>query len=402
MPLLKTDTSKKEGHRVDSHGHTPLLISEETAKVANRFLIIANKHTQMQSLLEDFEKEIKSLVRCEAIGIRILDEEGNIPYQAYAGFSQKFYESENLLSITRDQCMCINVINGAIDAALPFYTRGGSFYMNGTTRFLSTISEEEKGSTRNTCNKYGYESVALIPIRIEERILGLIHIADQRTDTVPLQTVEVLEGIAMQLGGALERVRAGEKLYQANQRLKELDRLKSMFIASMSHELRTPLNSIIGFTGIMLQGMAGSITEEQGKQLGLVKNSAKHLLDLINDIIDVSKIEAEKIELFIEEINLSDIINETGETFKVLTANKGLKLSVETPAGLMIKSDERRVKQIIMNLMSNAIKFTNRGGIALNAVRKKEGAEVLVRDSGVGMREEHLQKLFKAFNRPHD
>ena len=103
------------------------------------------------------------------------------------------------------------------------------------------------------------------------------------------------------------RKRAEEELVQANIQLKGLDQLKSMFIAGMSHELRTPLNSIIGFTGIILQGMAGEITEEQRKQLTMVRNSAEHLLALINDIIDVSKIEADKVEVVIEEFDLSGL-----------------------------------------------------------------------------------------------
>jgi len=189
------------------------------------------------------------------------------------------------------------------------------------------------------------------------------------------------------------------ELEQANIRLQELDRLKSMFIASMSHELRTPLNSIIGFTGIILQGISGEITEDQRKELTMVKNSANHLLTLINDVIDVSKIETDRVELFIEEFNLADLMQGVKESFKVAADEKDLKLSLEMPERLIIKSDERRVKQVIMNLVSNAVKFTDRGEIEIKVRKEDKRVEVSVTDTGIGIKKEDMKKLFKQFSR---
>jgi len=190
-----------------------------------------------------------------------------------------------------------------------------------------------------------------------------------------------------------------KELKDANLKLQELDRLKSMFIASMSHELRTPLNSIIGFTGIILQGISGKITKDQRKELTMVKNSANHLLALINDVIDVSKIEAGKVELFIEEFNLTDLMQGVKESFKVAADEKNLKLSLEMPERLIIKSDERRTKQVIMNLMSNAVKFTDRGEIKIKVKKKDERVKVSVADTGIGIKKEDMEKLFKQFSR---
>jgi signal transduction histidine kinase len=185
---------------------------------------------------------------------------------------------------------------------------------------------------------------------------------------------------------------------QANLRLKELDRLKSKFIASMSHELKTPLNSIIGLTGIILQGISGEITEVQRKELTMVKNSADHLLALISDIIDVSKIEADQIELAIEELDLAELIQGVRDSFKTSVDEKGLKMSLETPERLIIKSDSRRAKQVIINLVSNAVKFTDKGEIAINAAKKDKGVEVSVADTGIGIKKENMKKLFKQFS----
>lgn len=184
----------------------------------------------------------------------------------------------------------------------------------------------------------------------------------------------------------------------ANFKLQELDRLKSMFIASMSHELRTPFNSIIGFTGIILQGMSGEINNEQRKQLTLVKNSANHLLALINDIIDISKVEAGKAELVIEEFDLIALVEEVRDSFNVAAAEKGFKVSLKIPETLVIKSDERRTKQVIVNLVGNAVKFTDEGEIEINVIKKDRMMELSVKDTGIGIREEDMGKLFKAFS----
>jgi len=129
--------------------------AEESQQFSFRLLQLVHDHTDIAVLIADFVHEIKAYLGCEAVGVRVLDGEGNIPYQAYEGFSAGFFESESPLSINSDQCMCINVIKGETDPQLPFYTAGGSFYMNATTRFLATVAAEDKGVTRNICNTVG-------------------------------------------------------------------------------------------------------------------------------------------------------------------------------------------------------------------------------------------------------
>ena len=188
---------------------------EEALRVSLRFLEIVHNFTDIYSLLTAFVSEIKNYTGCEAVGIRVLDADGGIPYQAYDGFRQEFYAAESPLSILIDECMCIRVIKGEADPRSSFYTLAGSFYVNNTTRFLATVSEEEKGVTRNVCNQEGFESLGLIPIRWGDQILGLIHIADRRENMVPLELVEMLEKAALQLGTALERVKAEAALRES-------------------------------------------------------------------------------------------------------------------------------------------------------------------------------------------
>jgi len=227
---------------------------EQALRVSHRFLELANQHAEMPRLLNGFVSEVKALTGCAAVGIRLLDREGNIPYQAYDGFSRTFYELESPLSIKSDQCLCINVVKGETDPRLPFYTKGGSFYMNATTRFLATVAEEEKGRTRNVCHQFGYESVALIPIRRGDCILGLIHVADPQENRVPLELVEVLESAAMQLGAAIDRVQAVETLRRNEKRFRLLaenaqDLIYRLHIKPFGFEYVNPAaKAITGYT----------------------------------------------------------------------------------------------------------------------------------------------------------
>ncbi len=193
-----------------------------------------------------------------------------------------------------------------------------------------------------------------------------------------------------------ERTRELEK---ANEQLKEIDTLKSMFIASMSHELRTPLNSIIGFTGVILQGLAGEITEEQRDQLQRVYASAKHLLDLITDVIDVSKIEAGKVDTYVEEIAVEKAIADAVNSLKVQIDGKGLGLETRIQPGLRVKTDRRRLTQCIINYLSNAVKYSEKGGITITAGETDGMVEIRVKDSGIGISEEDLPRLFNSFVR---
>ncbi len=156
-------------------------------------------------------------------------------------------------------------------------------------------------------------------------------------------------------------------LKQANKKLKELDRLKSMFIASMSHELRTPLNSIIGFTGMTLQGLSGELNDEQKDNLARVYQAAKHLLALITDVIDISKIEAGRIDSFPEVVSLKKIIDEAIVTIEPQLKEKQLTLKVDMPADVKLNTDRKRLLQCLINFLSNGVKFTEKGGITITA-----------------------------------
>jgi signal transduction histidine kinase len=166
----------------------------------------------------------------------------------------------------------------------------------------------------------------------------------------------------------------------------------------MSHELRTPLNSIIGFTGVLAQQLAGPLNEEQIKQLGMVRTSAYHLLALINDVLDISKIEAGQLEISPAPFELLAAVESALRTVQPLAQRKGLEISVEfDPSIGVIVSDRRRVEQILINLINNAVKFTVKGSVRVVCKRVDERLIVSVSDTGIGIMPEDQTKLFQPF-----
>jgi PAS domain S-box-containing protein len=215
---------------------------------------------------------------------------------------------------------------------------------------------------------------------------------------VDARTAELRETNERLLREIEERTRAEHELEVAKERAEAADRLKSAFLATMSHELRTPLNSIIGFTGILLQKLSGPLNPEQEKQLGMVRNSANHLLALISDILDISKIEAGQLTMACAPFPMDEAILRVVQTIRPLAEKKGLALSVQLADDVRtMTGDVRRMEQILLNLLSNAVKFTEQGEVTVSCAREAGVYRIVVRDTGIGIGTEDLGKLFKPF-----
>jgi PAS domain S-box-containing protein len=207
-----------------------------------------------------------------------------------------------------------------------------------------------------------------------------------------------------ELNAGLERrvAERTEELAAARDRAEAADRLKSAFLATMSHELRTPLNSVIGFTGILLQDLAGPLNDEQRRQLRMVQGSARHLLVLINDVLDLSKIEAGELRVQRESFAVAPVVERAVDSVAPQADKKGvvLRLEMSGDPGMLV-SDERRVEQVLLNLLSNAVKFTDEGEVQLVvelADSPRAQVRFRVRDSGIGIRPEDLDQLFQPFS----
>ena len=209
---------------------------------------------------------------------------------------------------------------------------------------------------------------------------------------------EPLTGAVGIIEDVTEEREAAERLRRAMERARDADRIKSAFLATMSHELRTPLNSIIGFTGILLQGLAGPLNEEQHKQMGMVQKSSRHLLSLINDVLDISKIEAGQLDLSLAPFSLRESVDKVIKLVAPLAAQKGLAVhaDIALDVGEMV-ADQRRVEQVLINLMSNAVKFTEQGRIDLACRLEGERYLLTVTDTGIGLRPEETAAIFQPF-----
>ncbi|WP_052382527.1 ATP-binding protein [Comamonas granuli] len=268
---------------------------------------------------------------------------------------------------------------------------------------------------------------AYFALQVQERTLGVLCLSSGQAEPPAPAGLRLVADLCGPVGLAVENARlyqqAQEHAQELEQRVKErthalaqamhraedADRIKSAFLATMSHELRTPLNSIIGFTGILLQGLAGPLNAEQGKQLGMVRDSARHLLALINDVLDISKIEAGELHVGCAPFDLARSIEKVTALISPLAEKKHLALEISAAPGLgAMVSDERRVEQVLLNLLSNAVKFTDHGTVALRAERiddfRPAGAplpqaavRLSVSDTGPGIKPEDMGLLFQPF-----
>jgi signal transduction histidine kinase len=269
--------------------------------------------------------------------------------------------------------------------------------VTGTTRLLSS---SPVGST----GQPGWTVVAVQDTGGVEAETASV-LADQRALRVALVAILLLGSFAFGrvaarsvrqqqlLAAALGQVEAKSREVEA------ANRHKSEFLANMSHELRTPLNAIIGFSAVLSQQMFGAINAKQGEYLGDIQTSGQHLLSLINDILDLSKVEAGKMELQLSSFSLTAALESVLLMVRERAAGRGIALSTEIdPAIGQIEADERKVKQIVLNLLTNAVKFTPAGGtVTLRATRDGAGIVVAVRDSGVGIAPTDQARVFEEF-----
>ena len=244
-------------------------------------------------------------------------------------------------------------------------------------------------------------AITTIPMVVGGQWIGVIDCIYQDKIYFPEDEIRRTQTIGAQASVAIQNLYSIEIAEQAVEEMREVDRLKSEFLANMSHELRTPLNSIIGFSRVILKGIDGPINELQQQDLEAIHHSGQHLLDMINNILDLSKIEAGKMELRIEEIQLHDVIDSVVSTARGLVKERPIQMLTDIPENMpSVSADRTRIRQILLNLLQNASKFTDEGSITVKVTELEESKKVKISviDTGIGIAPDDQNKLFERFS----
>jgi len=252
---------------------------------------------------------------------------------------------------------------------------------------------------RDALVRGSYRALLAVPLLREDRIIGGLIVNRKTPGAFSPDVIELLRTFATQSALAIQNARLFQEIEEKSRQLEVANRHKSEFLASMSHELRTPLNAVIGFSEVLLERMFGEINDKQDEYLQDILSSGRHLLSLINDILDLAKIEAGRMELEVIDFHLPQAIDNAITLVRERAARRAITLAIEIDPRLgEIKGDERKVKQVLLNLLSNAIKFTPEGGhVGVQAGLSDGFAEVAVTDTGVGIAPEDHEAVFEEF-----
>ena len=403
-------------------------------EASQRFLQIVNRHSQMQPLLEEIVNEIQAYSSCSAVGMRILDSSGSIPFAAFTGYSQEFLDKENPLTIHDADTMCVRVVRQHTDSKLPCYTPGGSFFTNSSSHLLKDNSEAERGWTCSVCSNYGYESIALIPIRLGEQILGLIQVADAKKNRVPIELVETIEDAAMQVGAAIQRLRAENGLRQSNEQLERRVKERTAELAEANRqltdqiterklaetamrksqtELRILSSRLLGAEEYERKRIAVELHDGIGQALSAIKfgmenvlrdleqDSATAGLDTIKALMPLTRQTIEEVRRICKDLRPS-ILDDLGilatigwfcREFQTLYATIQIDQQLEIEENDIPGRLKTVIYRILQEALNNVAKHSGASVVKVRLGRSYTGIQLVVADDGVGFDLERILSL---------
>jgi len=277
-------------------------------------------------------------------------------------------------------------------------TGTGRAVLEGKTIHIPDVLDDPQYSFTQGQKVGGYRTALYVPLMREGAAIGVLAMARRSVRPFTAQQIELVETFADQAVIAIENVRLFDEIQDKSRQLEEASQHKSQFLANMSHELRTPLNAILGYTDLMTDGAYGEPSEKMFGILKRLEANGKHLLGLINDVLDLSKIEAGQLELELSDYSVQDIAQTVRSTLEPLATDKKLAFKVELAPDLPPgHGDGRRLTQVLINLVGNAIKFTDAGEVAIKAEANNGSFHVSVRDTGPGISSADQAKLFQEF-----
>jgi signal transduction histidine kinase len=389
----------------------PGALSGETAEVLEAVADQLSGHLENLRLLEQNEKrtheleivaELSATTSTELDPGRLLQSIVDLAKERFGVYHVHIYQAD-------EENQTLNLAAGAGEVGRAMVAKKHAIPMAAEKSIVARTGRERRAQIVNDVRSEPdflpnpdlpeTRSEMAVPMIVGEKVLGVFDVQSSRLNGFSEEDANIYTTLASQVAVALQNARLYMEQADTLTRLRELDRLKTSFLANMSHELRTPLNSILGFTDVMLEGIDGDLTENMDNDLRLIHKNGQHLLHLINDVLDMAKIEAGKMNLTLERFKVHDLLDEVFQISSSLAAEKKLSLMIEADSDRTaeITADRTRIRQVMLNLVSNAVKFTDQGGVSIRTTPKDGKVLIRVSDTGLGIPKEKLALVFQEF-----
>jgi len=386
-------------------------LSPEEADLASSIAERVSTHLETIRLAEEIQKraaELETVARLSTTASTVLDPDELL--QSVVDLTKErfgLYHADVYLVNESWQTLLMSAGSG--DVGRKMLEEQHAISMEADVSVVALCARERKTIIVNdVLNDPAYLSHALlpntrsemaIPMIVGDKVLGVFDVQSETAGHFTDEEANIFTTLTSQVGVALQNARLYAEQAATVAQLRELDRLKSSFLANMSHELRTPLNSILGFADVMLEELDGPLTENMNNDLQLIQKNGQHLLHLINDVLDMAKIESGRMNLHPELFTIQELFEEVTSLTSTLASEKNISLFIEpsSDAEVKVNADRTRLRQVMINLVNNAIKFTERGKIAICAEQREDMALISVRDTGLGIPPDLLESIFQEF-----
>jgi PAS domain S-box-containing protein len=392
QPLFDTE-GRYLGRRGSNREITERKQTEHRLHTTNILLSLFSKTSQRKEYLDAVVELIRRWSTCRCVGIRVLDPRGYIPYESYLGFSRQFWETENCLSIERDQCACVRIVTGELDPHdASMRTPAGSFRCNDTLEFIGDLTEEEKSRYRGTCMKTGFLSLAIVPVRYRAQTLGALHLADEHRGRVSLETIEFIESMAPLIGEAVHRFNLEDELRISENRLRHLS---SQLMTIQEDERKRVARELHDGIGQMLTAVKFKIESSLHDQGKPGKGPIQQPLETVIPMIQESIQEVRRIQMALRPSTLDDLgilatlgwfCREFQKVYSSITIEKNLDI-VETEVPESLKTPIYRITQEALN---NVAKHSQANRVHLTLTKKDDKIELTVEDNGTGFDSEEV------------
>jgi PAS domain S-box-containing protein len=386
QPVFDTE-GRPLGRRGSNRETTERKQTEDRLHTTNVLLSLFSRTSKRKDYLDSVVGLIQQWSKCRCVGIRVLDPQGHIPYESYVGFSRQFWETENYLSIHRDQCACIRVVTGELephDASMR--TPAGSFRCNDTAEFIGNLTEKERARYRGLCIQMGFLSLAIVPIRYRGQSLGGLHLADEQKGRVSLETIEFIESMAPLIGEAIHRFNLEDELRISESRLRHLS---SQLLTVQENERKRVARELHDGIGQMLTAVKFKMESSLHDSANPGKDSIRQSLETVIPMVHESIQEVRRIQMALRPSILDDLgilatlgwfCREFQKVYPGITIEKNLDLE-ETAIPDSLKTP---IYRIIQEALNNVAKHSQADRVHLTLTRKDDKIELTVEDNGMG------------------